>query len=338
LPNPLFSTYSQGENRITASLLAAFERLSFGIVERLLQALCRETVGPLLTFTNQPQGKLTAPDARIAASFAYWIETKAVKGAVNKEQLSGHLRALDEEHFTQYQRLLVLTPDGTEPSVIGKIGDQRLVWASFDDLAHAIQELLQPSEDILDPDRPYPGEQERAMLRELLRFLNASGVLSGAENRVLVVAARVALDLYLRYAAYMCQPNRAFRPSARMAFYVDKRIDRRVPKVIGQPIESIQLHPDHIAALDTIAPSTRRRLEELVKALERDQHPNFSATAKVILLSGPDDSETEKLSQDIDHNLPYAFVQGQRYVPWSVLKQSPRTTSALRKSVPSDFY
>jgi hypothetical protein len=29
-----------------------------------------------------------------------------------------------------------------------------------------------------------------------------------ASNRVVVVAARFALDEYLKYAAYICQPNR----------------------------------------------------------------------------------------------------------------------------------
>ena len=29
--NPLFSTYRQGENRVTASMLAVFERLDFSL-------------------------------------------------------------------------------------------------------------------------------------------------------------------------------------------------------------------------------------------------------------------------------------------------------------------
>lgn len=37
MTNPLFSTYSQGENRVTGSLLAVFERISFALVEQILQ-------------------------------------------------------------------------------------------------------------------------------------------------------------------------------------------------------------------------------------------------------------------------------------------------------------
>src|SRR3954469_21125259 len=32
-----------------------------------------------------------------------------------------------------------------------------------------------------------------------------------ASDRVVVVAARIALDEYLKYSAYICQPDRAFR-------------------------------------------------------------------------------------------------------------------------------
>ena len=42
MSNPLFSTYSQGENRVTSSILAVLERLSFALVEQILQALCQE--------------------------------------------------------------------------------------------------------------------------------------------------------------------------------------------------------------------------------------------------------------------------------------------------------
>ena len=39
---PLFSTYRQGENRVTSSLLAVFERIDLSAVARLLGAATGE--------------------------------------------------------------------------------------------------------------------------------------------------------------------------------------------------------------------------------------------------------------------------------------------------------
>jgi hypothetical protein len=70
MPNPLFSRYSQGENRVTASTLAVFERISFALVERILQTLCQEQNLSLLTIKNQfkPKNAGSIPDGIIKAS------------------------------------------------------------------------------------------------------------------------------------------------------------------------------------------------------------------------------------------------------------------------------
>ncbi len=62
--------------------------------------------------------------------------------------------------------------------------------------------------------------------------------ISNASDRVVVVAARFALDEYRKYSAYICQPDRAFRDCVRMAFYTKNKIDRHIPKILGQ-IEAI---------------------------------------------------------------------------------------------------
>lgn len=61
MANPLFSTYSQGENRVTASILAVFERLSFALVERLLQALCQEPETPSSRSPTSHLGLIPSP-------------------------------------------------------------------------------------------------------------------------------------------------------------------------------------------------------------------------------------------------------------------------------------
>jgi hypothetical protein len=55
-----------------------------------------------------------------------------------------------------------------------------------------------------------------------------------AYDRVAVVAARFDLYEYLKYSVYICQPDRTFQPCVRMAFYTKNKIDRRIPKILGQ--------------------------------------------------------------------------------------------------------
>ena len=93
MTNTLFSTYTQGENRVTGSILAVFERLSFALVEQILQTLLQEADAELVTFRNQVVGPASVPDARIHASFSYWIETKIVPRALDERQCSGRLGA-----------------------------------------------------------------------------------------------------------------------------------------------------------------------------------------------------------------------------------------------------
>ena len=53
---PLFSTYRQGENRVTASMLAVFERIDLALVERLLGAASGESELQMVSFRNQFRG------------------------------------------------------------------------------------------------------------------------------------------------------------------------------------------------------------------------------------------------------------------------------------------
>ena len=54
---PLFSTYRQGENRVTASLLAVLSRLGTDLTERVLGALLDEPELSLVSFTPLPATK-----------------------------------------------------------------------------------------------------------------------------------------------------------------------------------------------------------------------------------------------------------------------------------------
>src|SRR6266849_2336073 len=83
-----------------------------------------------------------------------------------------------------------------------------------------------------------------------------------ASERVVVVAARFALDEYRKCSAYICLPHRSFQPCVRMTFYRQNKIDRRISKILGQ-IEAISR--DEIETRTDLTDSERARLRTLLK-------------------------------------------------------------------------
>lgn len=334
MTNPLFSTYSQGEDRVTSSILAVFERISFSLVEHILQSLAQEPESSLLTFSNQPKGIASRPDGRIRGSFSYWLETKRVQGAVNKRQLLAHLQALDAEIDVERQRLLVLTPDARMPRVILEIDDERLTWASFDDLLHVIQEVLEPEEGWLVSGQPVITEWERNLLYELVRFLESEGLVGAGAQQVVVVAARRALDEYFRHSAYICQPNRSFQPCDYIAFYANGKIDRHIPRILAT-VESVVLDEQAIISDKGLREELKTQLLALVRDLQAEGSFRVDEAQKVMFLSSSDSDDTLLLPHDIENDLlsdsgrTIAFTQGQRYVPLDKLLAAPLTTSEL---------
>ena len=62
---PLFSSYRQGENRVTSSILAVLERIDMARVEQLLAAASGESALEMVQFRNQPAGRHAVPDASV---------------------------------------------------------------------------------------------------------------------------------------------------------------------------------------------------------------------------------------------------------------------------------
>src|SRR5690554_3778631 len=114
MPAPLLSTYRGGENRVTASTMAVFERIDLALVQELLGAATGS--GDELrtvTFENQIVESESTPDARISARFTWWFETKTERNAYaadghSRQQLRGHSRLLADDPEAL---LFVLTPD-----------------------------------------------------------------------------------------------------------------------------------------------------------------------------------------------------------------------------------
>lgn len=324
MPTNLFSTYSTGENRVTASILAVLRSLSLDRMQRLIGALLEQSEFELVEFQNQPsKGGKGVPDAEIFSSCRLLLETKIKRGKVEKIQLKQHLERLDRSQES-VRKLLVLTPDDNCPSVVDNIGDNRLVWASFSSLDQAIDELLEDPHEVVS-------EREAFLLREL-QTMFAREDLVGNDSDVVVVPARGAWPEYERHSAYICQPDRSFQNVSRIAFYTDGKICTLVPLIL-ESHEHIEwgkgLHDGRLGQLiDTVCDDPFNQRKD-------------GLAYKVMILSGADSPETVKLDEPVINDLiskngrTTAFTQNQRYVSLEKLKRAKRTSELVNSKLQS---
>ena len=320
MPTNIFSTYSTGENRVTASILAVLQSLSLERIERLLAALLEQSEFELVRFQNQPsRGGLSVPDAVISASCRVLVETKIKPGAVKDPQLREHLKRLDKASETTCV-LLVLSPDDQQPKALESIGDDRLVWASFAALDQSIDELLTDAREVVS-------EREAFLLRELQTMLTREHLVASV-NDVVVVPARHAWPEYQRHHAYICQPDRPFRPVTRIAFYTLGQVYPLVPRILETHDRVEFVRDEH-----------KGQLGKLVNALLDDPGSKKAegVSYKVMLLSAPDSAETLELEQPVYNDLKTetgrttAFTQNQRYVSAKRLKEAKMTSQLTDK-------
>ena len=316
---PLFSTYRQGENRVTASMLAVFERIDLSLLEQLLGAASGESELQMVSFRNQVSGDESVPDAGISAHFNYLFEVKTVRDAVRIGQLRAHLG-----HFrgTGDERLFVITPDADEPLRIDTLRTTgaRVSWIGFGALAEAIRELTSVADGSV-------AEREAFLLRELVQLFEADGLLASPED-VVIVPARKAYPSYLNCSQYFCQAGRTFRPGlGYLGFYTGKAIQREVAEILDRR--------DHVlisqSAADELAMSedtSDRAFAEVIRYII-EETGNEDWEAQVFLLTDPDDERTIRLPAAIQHEGRGAWTQNQRYVKSDSLRESPQTTEDL---------
>lgn len=311
----IFSTYSTGENRVTASFLAVLRCLSLDRMSRLLGSLLEQSEFELIHFENQPsKGGTGVPDAIIQSSVRLLLETKTERNAVNLPQLKRHLERLDKSS-EETALLLVLTPDDVRPKILDKLNDARFAWASFAMLDQAIDEMIGAKYEVVS-------EREAFLLRELQSMLGAENLLANA-NDVAVVAARSAWPEYNELHAYVCQPNRSFQQVTRLGFYSKGVIYPLVPKILAT-FDEVEMRKNAHAG----------ELGVLVNKLLKEEARPIGGLFKVLLLSAPDSPDTLTLVNPISNDKrsksgkPTAFTMGQRYVSSEALKLA-KTTSDL---------
>jgi hypothetical protein len=331
MPIPLLSTYSTGENRVTSSTRAVFERLDLALVRELLAGATGsgdELSGVI--FQNQVPGKRSVPDALISARFSWWFETKIQHGAYAAE---GHARRQLRHHAAQFAhdadaRLFVLTPDPIRPAWFDQLdgvaddAKQRVVWIGFRDIANHIARITADPNRLLD-------ERTRFLLSELVAFYEAEGLLSSDDT--VVVAARSAWPEYQRRSAYICQPNRSFREGvSHLGFYASGAVQPLVPRILEmfRAVEFSQASIDELRRVDATD------LAELVESVLADGSRSEGASYDVLLLSAPDAADTLRLPAAILNDARtaaggnWAWTLNQRYTSIEALRLA-RTTSDL---------
>lgn len=335
MPNPLFSTYKQGENRVTSTILAVFEQINLTLLEDVLEVALDESDIGLLQFQSQPQGVESVPDAAIRSSVSIHIETKTSEGAVDADQLRAHLATVEDDD-ADFERLIVLTPDYRQPEALSNVDDDRIIWINFDTLVDSIEAILERDIAVTEEVSAVPTEREAFLLRELVRFLYDEELVSGAEDRILVVAARNAWPEYEAFKIYFCQPNRSFRPSEYLAFYTKGEIKPEVPK-ITEAVEQVELSLPGIDDLESDISEERReelrRVINTMREFEAPGHHRLGTEQKVLFLDPSQGFEldkpvkNDKTAEDTARRI--AFVRGHRYVSANDLRDSPDYTSAL---------
>jgi hypothetical protein len=307
--NPLFSTYRQGENRVTSSMLAVFERIDLSLLETILAAAAGESSLQMISFTNQPPGRgHSVPDARISARFAYWFEVKTTRNALAVDQLTEHRSNLGSESGDE--RLFVITPDPEQPRVIADLLDPRIVWFNFRSLHDAIEAAAS------DPAGTV-SEQARFLLRELQALLVDDGLVDSDD--VVIVAARFAYPEYLKRGVYVCQAERAFRDGlTHLGFYAEGAIQPEVPRIRHR--EDLVSFTQEEVARRRAGPDADRLIADVIAVDLAEGTREEGKQYQVFLLSSPEESDTALLGQPIvndtltDSGRPWAWTLGQRYV------------------------
>lgn len=332
MPNPLLSSYRTGENRVTSSTMAVFERIDLALMQELLAAA--SGAGDELhtvTFENQVVGNSSVPDACVSGRFTWWFETKTTRGGYaaegqDRQQLRRHSKQLqgDAEGL-----LFVLTPDSIRPSWFDQLDgvpeavQGRVLWVGFRDLADAITNLVGEPARLI-------GEQARFLLTELVALYETDGLLSTDDT--VVVAARAAWPEYQRTSAYVCQPDRAFRDGlTHFGFYAQAAIQPLVPRIRAHLIAV----PFTRAEAQARRKTGEREVGHLIDQLLDDGSRIDGDKYDVLLLTGPADPDTAALPQPILNDTlaasgrPWAWTLRQRYTRLDRLISGAFRTSEL---------
>ncbi|GAC1637684.1 MAG: hypothetical protein NVS4B9_30700 [Ktedonobacteraceae bacterium] len=235
--------------------------------------------------------------------------------------------------------------NGASRDILQKMGHaaaSKQTWQELQDVLRSLHIVLR-THDFIELDWfLYLYGRSLAPVEPRADMATSPASVSEAANRVVVVAARQALDEYLKYAVYICQPHRPFQPSERMAFYSNNKINRHIPRILAR-VEAIAR--DEIETRADLSAEERAGLRTLLRKMDRARRDNWGKHQyDIFFLTPPDSAETLILPQDIENDSTsqtsndekrVAFTQKQRYISLSSLEKGPRYTSDLENAASS---
>ncbi len=332
MTTPLFSTYKTGENRVTGSTLAVFERIGGSTLQLIIRRLLGDQF-ELVQFVNQAvssdgnkkSSKSGVPDARIAASFDLIFEFKTERNAITTtEQLDRHIKTLERSKSLS-KRLIIVTPDIDMPLVCRNLIAQHaslIVWRNFVTLNDAIAAALADRSLLID-------ERSSYLLRELQNLYIEERLLD--QNDVVIVPAKDAYDEYRKTNAYVCQVNRSFRAGLTHLGFYRGQIEREIPAILHIR-DDVEFSEQYANELDNSEGEFSKEIAAVIRSLMSNRHNSLH---KVFLLSSPENSKTITLKAPIKNTKldkngrPTAWTQFQGYTSKEALKKNPNNTDEL---------
>lgn len=177
--NELFSTYRQGENRVTATLLAVLQNLSVHHFAQILQGLTGLEDRPLITIRNQSKTattgekngsreKSSVPDAELSANFDIRLETKLGTSSGNTEQV--RLHAAQVREGARHRFVVVLGKAASD------VPDEEVSEDRLNVIEKSFAALLKILDDVVLQD-PFSSERERYLVHQFSAFINSEGLI-----------------------------------------------------------------------------------------------------------------------------------------------------------------
>ncbi len=158
---------------------------------------------------------------------------------------------------------------------------------------------------------------------------------------VLVVAAAVAYDEYLRHGAYVCQPGRSFRGSStHLAFYHQGAVQAEVP-VIRWRRDGVIFSLDEVEHLRSTGRQEDDECADVIEAVLGSGARTTGDVQEVLALSSVSDSRTMQLRQPVPNaslgssGQRVAFTQSHRYVHLDDLRRVAAAGGDTQGLVPS---
>ena len=314
----IFSTYSQGENRVTSTIIQVLRNLPINVVEQFLGMFSELGTQSFILFKNQVGGgdSRSVPDAEISAKFRLLFEAKIFPNRVDLTQLTEHMKEAEKDDA----ELIYLTPDISKPELLSENG---VNWKSFHDVYALIDELLKSSDLILS-------ERDQFLLRNLQEFISESGLLPVVDE-VVIVAASTAWPVYQETGIYVCQAGRSFRKTHMIGFYANGQIQPKIARIILRETNFQFPNGKETAFAMEVEPRLRNKIIMWLNGNEWA----YGKTLQLFDLSEPDSEDTITLRNCIVNDLQnttgrrYAYTQGQRYAPLSRLEKSEYTSDLI---------